>query len=117
LLIFPKLRLKNDAKKPIWMEYAIVDLWGFEQYQSVFDGDRDQLDRSIKAIQRMLERQQYGLLHMQDGVLFLQHKATSDEGAIAQWQIYQKDLQNILNIPSSSLSESEEQGFLTQWNF
>jgi uncharacterized membrane protein len=92
LLVFPRLRLRDDTGKPIWMDYAIVDLWSFQRYQAAFEDDRDRLQTATQAVQRMLNAkgsQAYGLIDFQDGVLLLQRGVESDGRAIDWWEEYQ----------------------------
>lgn len=86
LLIFPGLRLRNDAGDEEWMEYAIVDLWGFEQYQAAFEDDRAKLQQALKVVDRVLDRQRYGLIDFQSGVALLRYQAPSTPTALRQWQ-------------------------------
>jgi hypothetical protein len=74
------------------MDYAIVDLWSFQQYQAAFEDDRDRLQTATQAVQRMLNAkgsQAYGLIDFQDGVLLLQRGVESDGRAIDRWEEYQ----------------------------
>jgi uncharacterized membrane protein len=98
ILIFPYLRLRNDEGNALWMEYAFIDLWSFQQYQVAFEDDRDKLNQSMRVINRMLNRQNYGLIDFQDGVLLLKHKAKSEPGAFSAWQVYRQELQVILSV-------------------
>jgi uncharacterized membrane protein len=88
LLIIPQLKLRNDAGEEVWMEYVVVDLWGFEQYQAAFDDDRAKLQQAIRAVSRMIDRQNYGLIGFTDGIAFLRRGVRSDTEAIATWQTY-----------------------------
>jgi hypothetical protein len=90
ILIFPYLRLRNDEGNAVWMKYAVIDLWSFQHYQAAFDDDRDRLNQSMRVINRMLNRQNYGLIDFQDGVLLLKRKTKSDPGALAAWQAYRQ---------------------------
>ncbi|MBE9181749.1 DUF2079 domain-containing protein [Oculatella sp. LEGE 06141] len=91
LLIFPQLRLENDAGQVVQMQYVIADLWQLEQYQVAFDDDRRRLRSFVPAIERLLNRR-YGLMEMQDGVLLLRRGADSNPEAAAAWSTYRQDL-------------------------
>ncbi len=88
ILLFPDLKLRNDAGKEVWMDYTIADLWAFDQYQAAFADDRTKLRQGVTVVNRMLKRQNYGLVGFADGVLLLQREAMSNGEAIARWQAY-----------------------------
>jgi uncharacterized membrane protein len=92
LLLFPMMQLRNDEHQPVWLDYAIVDLWGFAQYQTVFDDDRDRLRRAIQNIQRLVNQENYGLIDYQDGVVLLQRDRPSNPEARRQLRTYRQEL-------------------------
>ena len=100
---FPALRLHTDAGEDISVDYAIVDLWQLQQYQVAFADDRNRLRRMVPAINRVLERDRYGLVGFEDGVLLMRLNVASNPEALAAWRTYRQDLQPILqpNAPAA----------------
>jgi uncharacterized membrane protein len=92
LLLFPMIQLRNDDHQIVWLDYAVVDLWGFEQYQAVFDDDRDRLRRAIRSLQRLINQENYGLIDYQDGVVLLQRDRPSNPEAVNQLRSYRQQL-------------------------
>jgi uncharacterized membrane protein len=96
VLRFPGLRLRNDEQQEVWIEYAIADLWYFQQSQVAFEDYRRTLLAQEKAITRMTRRrfdgQRYGIICFQDGVVLMRRGVKSDRQALADWRAYQKTL-------------------------
>jgi uncharacterized membrane protein len=91
-LRFPQLRLQTDKPAVIAVDYVIVDLWQFQQYQLVFPWEKEQLQRSLKAIDRMVQSDRYGVTHFQDGVVLLQRRTQSNAEALNNWTSYRSSL-------------------------
>jgi uncharacterized membrane protein len=96
LLRFPQLRLQNDAQKVIRVEYAVVDLWQLVQYQAAYDDDRERLAQIVPAIERMLQRGQYGMVDFQDGIAFMRRGTDSNPAALTAWTAYRQEIEPIL---------------------
>jgi uncharacterized membrane protein len=96
VLRFPGLRLRNDERQEVWMEYAIADLWYFQQSQVAFEDYRRTLLAQEKAITRMTRRrfdgQRYGIIGFQDGVVLMRRGVKSVPQALKGWRAYQKTL-------------------------
>jgi uncharacterized membrane protein len=96
VLRFPMLQLQNDEREEVWMEYAIADLWYFQQSQVAFEDYRRTLLAQEKAIARMIKRrfdgQRYGVIGFQDGVVLMRRGVKSDSQALAGWKAYSKEL-------------------------
>ncbi|NEQ26683.1 MAG: DUF2079 domain-containing protein, partial [Microcoleus sp. SIO2G3] len=92
LLRFPQIRLRNDEQKVVLMDYAVIDLWQFVQYQEAFDDDRERLQSIVPAIDRLLKNQRYGVTAFQDGIVFLRLNTPSDLAALAAWQTYRQEI-------------------------
>lgn len=90
-LRFPELRLQGDDGEPMQVDYAIADLWQFERYQAAYPWEREQLQKSLPAVDRMLEGR-YGLVGFQDGVLLMQRRASSDPDALKLWARFRDSL-------------------------
>lgn len=94
VLRFPGVALRNDAGEEVQVMYAIADLWQFQLYQVAYPWEREQLQQSIRGINRLLRRR-YGLIGFEDGVALLQQGVESDAGAIAAWEDWQSQYQPI----------------------
>jgi hypothetical protein len=89
---FPQLRLQNDDRRTVPVEYVIADLWQHQQYQAAYEDDRQQIRRLVPAIDRLLNTQRYGLIGFADGVVFLQRGTPSDAAALTAWTAYRQQL-------------------------
>jgi uncharacterized membrane protein len=87
-LRFPAVQLQTDEGRVMRVNYAIADLWQFQQYQSVYPWEREQLEQSVKGIAQLLESDRYGLIAFEDGVALLQRRASSNPSAIGEWERY-----------------------------
>lgn len=92
LLSLPRLQLINDAKETVDVDYAIADLWQFQQYQAAFDDNRVQLEGLVPVIEQILAAGNYGLIGCEDGIVLLQKGAKSKAEALATWQSFLEDL-------------------------
>ena len=92
ILGFPSLRLINDARKEISVDYAIADLWQFQQYLVAFDDDRERLRQLLPAIEQILAQGNYGMIEFQDGVMLLKQGVTSNPTALSAWQDFRGKL-------------------------
>jgi len=92
VLRYPATRLRNDAREVIQVEYAIADLWYPKQFQVAFDDERKTLIGMTNRISRWIERNQYGLIDLQDGVALLRSGVPSNPEAIAQWATFRQEV-------------------------
>lgn len=95
VLRFPRLRLRNDEGKSVRVEYAIADLWYLQQYESAFEDYRKSLRGAIEDVEQFLERR-YGLIDLKDGVALLRDKTASNPEALADWQSYRQELEQLV---------------------
>jgi uncharacterized membrane protein len=86
VLRFPMVRLRNDARQEIRVDYLIADLWYLQQYQVAFTDDRKTFKAFVDRIDRFLTKDRYGLIDFRDGIVLLQRRAKSRAEAIAAWQ-------------------------------
>ena len=93
---FPSLLLRNDRGVVISMEYAIADLWQFQQYLPAFKHDRRLLDASATVIERVYANGDYGIKGFKDGVILMQRDTESDPAAVAAWQAYRQEVEPLL---------------------
>jgi uncharacterized membrane protein len=91
LVRFPTLRLRNDARAVVTVDYVIADLWQLQQYQAAFDSDRQLLQQSLRLIHRLIRQKQYGIVGFAGGIVLLQQGDTSDPIARAAWQQFRQD--------------------------
>jgi len=96
ILGFPSLRLINDARQEISVDYAIADLWQFQQYQVAFDDDRERLRQMVPAIEQILAQGNYGMIDFQDGVMLMKQGAISESTALSAWQDFREEIEQIL---------------------
>jgi len=96
ILGFPSLRLINDAQQEISVDYAIADLWQFQQYEVAFDDDRERLRKLVPAIEQILAQGNYGIIDFQDGVMLLKQGVTSESTALSAWQNFREEIEPIL---------------------
>ncbi|NES18907.1 MAG: DUF2079 domain-containing protein [Symploca sp. SIO3E6] len=95
ILGFPSLRLINDARQEISVDYAIADLWQFQQYEVAFDDDRERLRKLVPAIEQILVQGNYGIIDFQDGVMLLKQGATPNSTALSSWQDFREEIEQI----------------------
>ncbi|NER52700.1 MAG: DUF2079 domain-containing protein, partial [Symploca sp. SIO1A3] len=96
ILGFPSLRLINDDQQEISVDYAIADLWQFQQYEVAFDDDRERLRKLVPAIEQILAQGNYGIIDFQDGVMLLKQGVTSESTASSAWQDFREEIEPIL---------------------
>jgi uncharacterized membrane protein len=96
-LRFPQVRLRNDAGSVIAVDYAVVDLWQFQQYQAAYPWEREQLENSIRAIARLLSNQRYGAIALEDGVVLLQRSTESAPQILQDLNTLRNNLQSSPN--------------------
>ena len=95
IIRLPALQLQTDSKQIIDVDYAFADLWIIQQYQPAFKHQRQQLRDFLTFIDQLLAQQKYGLIDVQDGVVLLQKKATSQPQAMNRWLNLRKELEKI----------------------
>lgn len=84
----PGLQFKNDAEEVISVRYIVADLWRSERYSPAFREDRWWLETITHLIEDVTQRNLYGIVEFNNGVVLLQKDVDSDERAIALWQEY-----------------------------
>ncbi len=93
---FPALRLHTDARENINVEYVLLDLWQLQQYQVAFTDDRQRLRQMVRVLDRIRDRDRYGMVGFQDGIAFLQFRTPSNPEALAAWQAFRAEVEPIL---------------------
>ena len=96
ILRFPMFELRNDAGKPVKMEYVIADMWQLQQYQAAFRGERIQLQEIVPAIDRMSKSGEYGIVGFEDGAILMRQGAVSNSASAAAWTSFRRELEPIL---------------------
>lgn len=107
VLRFPRIRLTNDADKPMRVEYVIADLWYLQQYEPAFADYRSSLIMAVEQVNRLLDRR-YGLVGFQDGVVLLRDRTESIPEATAAWEAYQQELVSTIQAASRSTEMGEQ---------
>lgn len=88
----PEIRLKNENGQVEEMEYLVADLWRLQQYMPAFKNDRDRLKRIIPVLDQAISEQRYGVLDVQDKIVFLRKGVDSNPAALAAWKISRQEL-------------------------
>jgi hypothetical protein len=96
ILRLPMLELRNDAGKPVKMEYVIADMWQLLQYQAAFRAERGQLQAIVPAIDRMSKSGEYGIVGFEDGAILMRQGAVSNSASAAAWTDFRRELEPIL---------------------
>lgn len=92
ILRAPNVELINDAGQKIWIDYMIIDFWKNQQFQIISSGDRRILQKDVPIVEAFLEKNEYGLIGYQDGILLLKRDTPSDPTVKKAWQVYRQDL-------------------------
>jgi hypothetical protein len=74
------------------MEYLIADLWRHQQYQAIFKNERKRLENLIPFIDQIIVQSRYGVLQVEDGVVFMQKGVASKPAAIATWNLLKQEI-------------------------
>ena len=93
ILRLPTIKLENDRREVIEVDYAIADLWRLQKYQVAFKGDRDRLRAIVELIDRVTNNQEYGIIGFQNGVILLKKDATTNQEASTAWQNFREQLE------------------------
>ena len=93
IIRLPVLKLQDDQKQVVEVEYALADLWQLQKYQAAFKGDRNSLQGLVSLIDQSLAQNKYGVLDVQDGVVLLQRQVSSQAKAIAAWLKLRQEIQ------------------------
>ena len=93
IIRLPVLKLQDDQKQVVEVEYALADLWQLQKYQAAFKGDRNDLLSLVSLIDQSLAQNKYGVLDVQDGVVLLQRQVSSQAKAIAAWLKLRQEIQ------------------------
>ncbi|MFH7029285.1 MAG: DUF2079 domain-containing protein [Heteroscytonema crispum UTEX LB 1556] len=92
ILRLPALKLKNDGRQVIKVDYAIADLWQLQQYQAAFKGDRHMLQDLTKLIDQLINNREYGIIGFQDGVILLKKAASPNLEAANAWLVFRQQI-------------------------
>lgn len=92
ILRFPALRLINDEREEVRVDYVLVDIWQLEQYQVAFADDRQELQNYLPRLDRLIAGNAYGLIGFKDGVVLLQRRSEANPEALAAWMAYRQQL-------------------------
>ncbi|MDF5721390.1 MAG: DUF2079 domain-containing protein [Rhizonema sp. PD37] len=95
IIRLPSVQLQMDSGEVIDVDFALADLWRLQQYQPAFKNDRQQLQYFVSFINQLLLQGKYGLVDVQDGVILLQKKVTSQPQAITRWLEWLAEIQKL----------------------
>ncbi|MEO1520237.1 MAG: DUF2079 domain-containing protein [Cyanobacteria bacterium J06633_2] len=96
ILKMPKIQYLNDQQKPRRVKYIVADI-GHWLPEAEFRRARDEIRRTVPPIDRLLERQQYGVVHYEDGIVMLKRGEDSNNQALQEWQAFRNTIDEILN--------------------
>ena len=83
----PALELTNDTGV-VSVEYIIADLWQLNRYRPAFKLDRLRLESMTSLIEDVTNKNQYGIVGFNNGVILLQKGIESEKKAATLWQNY-----------------------------
>lgn len=95
---FPGLLVRNDERVVVPAAYVLLDLGQLQQYQVVFDDDRDRLQTMVPVVDQLINNREYGVVGFQRGVLLMQRGVASNPEAIAAWLRFRQEIEPILRI-------------------
>jgi uncharacterized membrane protein len=90
----PLLDFRNDRSSVVKVEYIIADLWELQRYQIAFTRERTWLEQIIQVITEVSDKNEYGIIDFQDGVILLEKKATPNSESVQKWLLLKQELQN-----------------------
>lgn len=96
ILRFPRVRFINDLKEDVLVDYILVDLWQLQQYQVAFADDRDRFRKMVPQVQKWIDRKPYGLVGVEDGVVFLKKGEKTDSAASDSWTALSAEFEALL---------------------
>lgn len=99
---FPELEVQNDAGEVVQMEHVLLDVGQLAIYQEAFSDDRQRLRRDVRMIDRLLERDRYGVVGFVDGVLWMRRGVASDSAALTDWQVFREAIAPALATDESA---------------
>jgi uncharacterized membrane protein len=81
----PEIRLINDARETVKVEYIIADVWRRHKYQVALKGKRRAIQDFFELVDELTNNQQYGIIGFADGVILLKLSTPSSPQAIKDW--------------------------------
>jgi len=94
IIRLPDLKLRNDAREIIEVEYAIADLWQLQEYQIAFTNDREILEKITILVDQIINDNKYGIIEFKNGVILLQKGVENNEEYLKNWLTYRQKIQN-----------------------
>ncbi|GFE71083.1 DUF2079 domain-containing protein [Chroococcus sp. FPU101] len=92
ILRAPNVELINDAGQKIWLDYMIIDFRKNQRFQVISSGDRRILAKDVPTVEAFLDKNEYGLIGYQDGVILLKRSTPDDPILLSQWQAFRQTL-------------------------
>lgn len=97
IIRLPALKLRDDRRQVIKVDYAIADLWRLQRYQTAFRSDRTILRDTVSAIDRIISQGEYGIADFKNGVILLEKGATSNPELMAAWLEFRQEIDSIIS--------------------
>jgi uncharacterized membrane protein len=92
----PMLCYRDDQQQVQDVEYILADLWQGQQYFQLFTMERQEFRDTVGLIDQVLSQNRYGIIGIQDGIVFLQKGVTSQPTAIASWKMLRQEYEPLL---------------------
>lgn len=99
-LRFPSLRVRNDRQEVVEMDYILADLWQLERYRPIFRTERIVFSQVVPLIDQLIAENRYGLLGLQDKVVFMQKGVPSQPEVLAAWKTLRQTYEPLLQEKS-----------------
>ena len=96
ILKAPELRYVNDQQRTRRVDYVVADI-GYWLPEAMFRNARNEIRRTIPPIDRLLGKQQYGVVGYEDGIVLLQRGIDSDLQALGEWRSLRQDVEELLD--------------------
>ncbi|MGJ3249214.1 MAG: hypothetical protein ACFE0I_24460 [Elainellaceae cyanobacterium] len=78
------------------VDYVVIDI-GHWLPETMFRNARNEIRRTVPPIDRLLNKNQYGVVGFEDGIVLLQRGEESDPQALAQWRSLRQEVESILD--------------------
>lgn len=96
ILKAPKLRFQDDTGDIRRVDYLVADL-GHWIPELMFRNARNEVKRTVPPIDRLLKREQYGVVACEDGMVILKERTLSDSAALACWRSLRQQISAVVD--------------------
>lgn len=92
VLRLPLLEFRDDNDSIQKVEYIIADLWELQRYAVVFSKERGWLEQILQIIEDVTNKEEYGIVDLNDGVILLEKGANSNPDSVERWLKFRQSL-------------------------